>query len=160
MSETGRIVDLLTRSYEGEAWHGPNLRGLLEGVSAARAAAKPVAGSHSIWEIALHIAVYEDVVRRRVEGESIGDVPEAEEWPQVGETSPAAWRETLARFDEGHRRLRETLARFPDARLLDLVPARGYPFYVMLHGIIEHDLYHAGQIALLMRAQGVRPQEE
>ena len=160
MSETGRIVDLLMRSYEGEAWHGPNLRGLLEGVSAARAAAKPVAGAHSIWEIALHIAVYEDVVRRRVEGEPIGDVPEAEEWPKPGEASPAAWREALARIDEGHRRLRQTLAQLPDDRLLDTVPGRGYSFFVMLHGIIQHDLYHAGQIALLMRAQGVRPQEE
>ena len=160
MSETGRIGDRLQRSYEGDAWHGPPLRELLEGVSAAQAAAKPVAGAHSIWEIALHIGVYEDVVRRRVEGEPVGELPEAEAWPKVGETSPAAWRGTLARFEEGHRRLWQALTGFPDARLPDTVPGHDFPFYIMLNGIIEHDLYHAGQIALLMRAQGIRPQED
>jgi uncharacterized damage-inducible protein DinB len=160
MSEAGRIWDLLQRSYEGDSWHGPALRELLESVSAAQAASRPVAKAHSIWEIALHIGAYEDVVRRRIGGEPVGELSEPEAWPKVGETTPAAWRETLARFDEGHRRLREALASFPDARLLETVPGRDYPFYIMLYGIIQHDLYHAGQIALLMRAQGVSPQDE
>ena len=157
MSETGRIWDLLQRAYEGGAWHGPALRELLENVPPAKAAARPVAAAHSIWEIALHIGAYERVVRRRIEGEPIGELPEAEEWPDVADTSPAAWRRTLETFEEEHRRLREALAGFPDSRLADTVPGRDYPFYIMLYGIIQHDLYHAGQIALLMRAQGVEP---
>jgi len=160
MNEAGRIADLLRRSYEGEAWHGPALRELLESVSAAQAAARPVAKAHSIWEIALHIGAYEDVVRRRIQGEAVGEVSESEAWPKPGETTPAAWRETLARLEDGHRRLGEAVAGFPDARLPETVPGRDYPFYVMLYGIIEHDLYHAGQIALLMRAQGVSPHDE
>ena len=157
MSETGRIWDLLQRAYEGDAWHGPALRELLENVPPAKAASRPVAAAHSIWEIALHIGAYERVVRRRIEGEPIGELPEAEEWPDVADTSPAAWRRTLETFEEEHRRLREALAEFPDSRLADTVPGRDYPFYIMLYGIIQHDLYHAGQIALLMRAQGVEP---
>jgi uncharacterized damage-inducible protein DinB len=157
MSETGRIWDLLQRAYEGDAWHGPALRELLENVPPAKAAARPVAAAHSIWEIALHIGAYERVVRRRIEGEPIGELPEAEEWPDVADTSPAAWRHTLETFEEEHRRLRVALAGFPDSRLADTVPGRDYPFYIMLYGVIQHDLYHAGQIALLMRAQGVEP---
>jgi len=157
MSETGRIWDLLQRAYEGDAWHGPALRELLENVPPAKAAARPVPAAHTIWEIALHIAAYEQVVRRRIEGEPIGELSQAEEWPAVADTSPAAWRRALEAFEEEHRRLREALSGFPDARLADTVPGRDYPFYIMLYGVIQHDLYHAGQIALLMRAQGVEP---
>jgi hypothetical protein len=55
MSEIHRIADQLKRSLEGEAWHGPALRELLSGVTAKQAAARPLAGAHSIWEIVLHI---------------------------------------------------------------------------------------------------------
>jgi hypothetical protein len=46
---------------------------------------------------------------------------------------------------------------FPEARLNDPVPDRDYPLYLMLYGIIQHDLYHAGQIVVLMQAQGLTP---
>lgn len=159
MSEAGRIWDLLQRVYEGgDAWHGPSLRELLEGVTSAQAAARPLREARTIWELALHVAVYEDVVRRRIEGEPVGTLPFEEAWPRPSDTSPAAWRRTLDEFEEGHRRLRQAVSTFPDARLADVVPGRDYPFYVMLYGIIQHDIYHAGQIEMLMCAQGLHPQ--
>src|SRR6267378_3569421 len=39
MKETDRIVDQLRRAYEGEAWHGPSVREVLEGVTASQASA-------------------------------------------------------------------------------------------------------------------------
>jgi len=60
-------------------------------------------------------------------------------------------------WGEARRALRQAVASFPDARLTDPVPGREYPFYVMLYGAIEHAHYHAGQIEMLMLAQGVRP---
>jgi uncharacterized damage-inducible protein DinB len=157
MSETERIWDLLQRSYEGDAWHGPALRELLENVTAWQAAAHPVSGVHSIWEITLHVALYESVVRRRLLGEAV-EPSDKEAWPKVADSSPAAWRRTLEVFEEGHRGLRRAVNDLPERLLAEPVPGREYPHYVMLHGVIQHDLYHAGQIALLLRAQGARPQ--
>jgi uncharacterized damage-inducible protein DinB len=86
MSEIEKVVEQLRRAFEGNAWHGPAMREILADVTAPGAAAKPLAEAHSIWDIVLHMTVWEDVVRRR------------------------------------------------------------------LHGIIQHDLYHAGQIAVLKKA--------
>ncbi len=159
MSESGRIWDLLQRAYEGgDAWRGPSLRELLESVTAPPAAARPIAGTKTIWELLLHLTLYEDVVRRRIEGEPIGELSEEEAWPAPESTSPTVWRKALEAFEEGHRRLRQTVAGFSDARLTDVVPGRDYPFYVMLYGAIQHLLYHAGHIEMLMLAQGVQPQ--
>jgi len=145
MSESGRIWDLLQRSFEGgEAWHCPSLRDLLGSVTAEQAAARPIAGAPTVFELLLHLTAFQDLVSRRLEREAA--------------TTPAAWRAALVGFEEAHRRLRQSVAAFPDERLKQAVPGREYPFYVMLYGAIEHALYHAGQIEMLMVAQGVRPQ--
>ena len=66
MSEVKRINDQLRRAFDGEAWHGPSVLELLKDVSAVQAAAHPIEGAHSIWELALHIAAWENVARKRI----------------------------------------------------------------------------------------------
>jgi uncharacterized damage-inducible protein DinB len=158
MSETDRIWDQLQRSFEGnEAWHCPSLRDLLAAVTAEQAAARPIAGAPAIWELLLHTTVYENVVRRRLLGEHVETPPDEAAWPRPADTSPAAWLRAKLDFGEARRALRQAVASFPEARLGETVPGREYTFYVMLHGAVEHALYHAGQVEMLMMAQGVRP---
>lgn len=157
IGETDRIWDLQQRAYEGNVWHGAALRRLLAEVTPEQAAARPVKNARTIWEIALHVGTYEDVVRRRLEGEHIEELPEEQGWPVVRDASHAAWRKTLVELDESHRRLRRALSSFPESRLDETVPGRDYPFYLMIYGNIQHDLYHAGQIVVLMQAQGLEP---
>ena len=151
MSEIRRIRSQLRHAFEGPAWHGPSVRELLSDVTAERAARRPIAGAHSIWEITLHIATWERVVLKRLEGDMTGDPPTEEDWPAVTDTSDEAWQQTLASLEEGNRALREAIARFDEARLDELVSEKVYPFYFMLHGVIQHGLYHAGQIAMLKK---------
>jgi uncharacterized damage-inducible protein DinB len=158
MSEIDRIWDQLQRSFEGnEAWRCPSLRDLLASVGAAQAAAHPVAGAPSVWELLLHTTVYEDVARRRLAGEAVATLPDEAAWPVPDETTPAAWLRAKLAFGEARRALRQAVAAFPDERLSEPVPGREYTYYVLLHGVVEHALYHAGQIEMLMVAAGVRP---
>lgn len=154
MKEVARIVDQLQRAFAGEAWHGPSLREILGGVNAEQAARRPLPQAHNIWEIVLHIAGWKSVVRRRLSGEVIGDVGDDQDWPPVGDPSEAAWRKTVEELERCHQQLREAVAQLTDERLGETVPAKGYSVYAMLHGILQHDLYHAGQIALLKKALG------
>ena len=151
MSEVERIVDQLRRAYEGEAWHGPPFKQVLAGVTAEQAARRPVANAHTIWELVLHIAVWESVVRRRLAGEVTDPTPE-QDWPPVRDTSEAAWKKVLAELERGHLQLRQSIALLSDTQLSDKAPGKDYSLYGMLHGVIQHDLYHAGQIALLKKA--------
>jgi len=149
--EIERIADQLRRAFEGEAWHGPALRELLADTTAAKAAERPLPAAHSIWEIVLHIAAWKNIVRRRLEGEVVVNVPLEEDWPSVKETNDAAWKGALSELEQAHRALYEKVAGFDEARLSEIVPGKNYSFYILLHGAIQHDLYHAGQIALLKR---------
>ena len=151
MDEVRRLSDQLKRSYEGHAWHGPALRELLDGVSAQAAAARPVAGAHSIWELVLHVAAWEDAARRILDGEEIGDMPEAQNFPPAAAVSDHAWHEALGHLESVHRALVEDVHDLTDEELMQEVPSRKYTVYFLLHGVVQHNLYHAGQIALLKK---------
>ena len=153
MSESARIADQLRRAFEGEAWHGDSLFEILKGVTAAQAAARPIAGAHSIWELALHIAAWDGAVLRRLGGVAVA-LSDAENFPAVMDTSDAAWRAALADVRRVHAELVSAVSVLPDSRLSDMVPGKEgahYTFYYMLHGVAQHELYHAGQIALLKK---------
>ncbi|MFB3920579.1 MAG: DinB family protein [Terriglobia bacterium] len=153
MSEVKRIVDQFRRAFEGYAWHGPALWDLLGDVTSQQAFAKPLAGAHSIWEIVNHVAVWEGVVRRRIRGEVINGLSPEQDWPAVNDSSEAAWQETLTRLERGNHELRDTIAAMSDEQLKEAVLGQSYTFYVMLHGVIQHDLYHAGQVAVLKKGR-------
>jgi uncharacterized damage-inducible protein DinB len=151
-SEAARISELLRRAFDGSAWHGPALLELLEDVNAATAAAKPLPEVHTIWELVLHIAVWDGVALRRLSGEKsqpTGDL----NFPPMPKPTEAAWRKAVEATKRTHNTLVKTVAALPDSRLGDRVPGKRYDFYHMLHGIAQHELYHAGQIAILKKAR-------
>ncbi|MGC1448712.1 MAG: DinB family protein [Candidatus Sulfotelmatobacter sp.] len=150
-SEASRIADQLRRAFDGSAWHGPALLELLEDVDAATAAAKSLVQVHSIWELVLHVAVWDDAGLRRLSGETWQPIGLAN-FPPVTKPTEAAWRKAVAATKRTHDALVKTVAALPESRLWDRVPGKRYDFYHMLHGIAQHELYHAGQIAILKKA--------
>ena len=146
------LDDQLRRSFDGDAWHGPAVREALDGIDANRAAAHPVAGAHSVWELVLHLGATYRVVLRRLAGESAQLTPD-EDWERVPEPTEANWRATIDRLAALNRELREAVRIFPVERLdQPLVPNPTYTAITQFIGITQHDLYHAGQIVLLKRA--------
>jgi uncharacterized damage-inducible protein DinB len=150
-SEAALISDQLRRAFYGDAWHGPSLMELLEDVDAAMAAAKPLKKVHSIWELLLHIAAWDGAGLVRLSGK-VCQLTGAKNFPLVLEPREAAWKKAVEEAKRTHDKLVETVAELDDARLRDRVPGKRYDFYHMLHGIAQHELYHAGQIAILKKA--------
>ena len=151
-SASALIADQLRRAFDGSAWHGPALLELLEDVDAPTAAAKPLPNVHSIWELVLHIAAWDGVVLRRLGAKKV-QLKSTQNFPRVPNPAEAAWREAIAQTKRIHDTLVATVAALPDSRLRDHVPGKRYDFYHMLHGVVQHELYHAGQIAILKKAQ-------
>jgi uncharacterized damage-inducible protein DinB len=151
MTEIARIQDQLQRAYDGKAWHGPSLCALLADVTAAKAAAKPIPGAHSIWELVLHIIAWEDAVVRRLAGELVIMLPEEQNFPAVVDTSEAAWKKTQEELAAAHQEMQQAIEKLSDEELNARVPGKQGSFYFNIHGAIQHNLYHAGQIALLKK---------
>jgi uncharacterized damage-inducible protein DinB len=158
MSEVHRLLDLLQRAHNGDAWHGPSVTAALDGVDAAAARARPIAAGHTIWETALHIIAWRHEVERRAGGKA-PTLPEEGDWPAVPDDDAECAR-VFERLDASHRSLIAAVKRLADADLDRQVgeeggqagQGTGVSMAVMLHGIVAHDVYHAGQIALLRKA--------
>jgi hypothetical protein len=152
--ELARIDDELRRAYDGDAWHGPPLREVLNGVTAEKAAGKHPQLTHTAWALVNHLAADIDVVARRItEWRAIGE-PEAGDFLPATDTSEAAWGAALENLDRHHRTLLAVVAGLDVAKLEAIVPGKTYPVAVMLHGTAQHYAYHAGQIALLKKLVG------
>jgi uncharacterized damage-inducible protein DinB len=149
-SEPARIANQLKRAFYGNAWHGPALMELLKEVDSRTAAAKPLADVHSIWELLLHIAAWDGAASRRLAGET-ARLKDLENFPPVPEPTEAAWREAVAATKRTHDTLVKTVASLPTSRLRDRCPGKPYDLYHLLHGVVQHELYHAGQIAILKK---------
>jgi uncharacterized damage-inducible protein DinB len=151
-SDGSRIADQLHRAFCGSAWHGPAVLELLKDVDATTAAVKPLKDVHSIWELVLHVAAWDRAGLRRLGGEKC-QLKGSANFPRVPAPTDSAWRESVAMAKRTHDALVETVAALSDKRLRDQVPGKRYDFYHMLHGIAQHELYHAGQMAILKKAQ-------
>lgn len=176
-----RILDQMERAFDGDAWHGPSVRESLRGVRAYYAAERLITGAHSIWEITLHMEGWKREVVRRLEGKVAGtpekgDWPEVDDtsdnaWQGARQrlaASHARLLEAVQRFpayrlDENVRDDRPLAERLstagesadeadpfsPTARNPAL--GTGLSFYAMLMGIVQHDVYHTGQIGVLKK---------
>jgi uncharacterized damage-inducible protein DinB len=153
MSEINRISDQLKRAYMGEAWHGPSVCEVISDIDPAMAAAYPLQGVHSIWEIVLHMVAWIKFARLSLEEKAMPqNLPPEKDWPVVQEASQTVWESTLKTLEKEHRLLLDRVSKLKDSELSKIVPGRNYSVYFLLHGIIQHNLYHAGQMSLLKTA--------
>lgn len=139
------LLQILDEAYEKKAWHGPNLKQSLRGVSAQAAAWRPAPGRHNIWEIAVHAAYWKYVVRRKLRGDPRGSFPlPGSNWfRRLALPTEKSWRQDRALLEEEHRKLCKAVA--------GLLNRRRRLRWSLIFGVAFHDVYHAGQIRLLRR---------
>jgi DinB superfamily len=149
MSETERIAEQLRLVFEGPSWLGPSIDILLADVREQTASMRAPAGAHTIWELVLHIAAWLRVSRERLSASELVEPTDDEDWPVPGDS----WQDATTRLRSEMKALRESILAFAPERLDEVAPAREpQSFYVLLHGVIQHCAYHAGQIAILKQA--------
>src|SRR5436305_3977369 len=147
MSQTQSFADQLERAFRGGAWHGPAVAEALAGIDAAAAAARPLAGAHSIWEIVHHLTVWNEVPRRRLDGERLENLPAERDWPPVVDVSADAWRAALAALEDSHAALHARVLDLAEGQLEDPVAGSDATVRGMLFGVVPHNAYHGGQMA-------------
>jgi uncharacterized damage-inducible protein DinB len=156
------LIRQLSATHDGEPWYGSSRTSLLKGVRYTEAAAQPVPGGHSVWGLVLHMTAWTNEVRRRVNGHAPASPIEGD-WPAVAEVSASSWEAARQALTNAHLQLVAGLKALPESRWREPIgdthnPALGTGLDLegMVIGLAQHDAYHIGQIATLLRAAGLK----
>lgn len=148
------LLEVIDRAYDVRSWHGPNLRGALRGLRAEEAARRPAPGRHNVWEIAVHCAYWKYRLAYILDPASPRAFDEkGSDWfaRPAGAPAEAAWKADLERLGSWHAILRAGVTSFDPAKLDAPAGRNGFTYADVIAGIAAHDLYHAGQIRLVLR---------
>ncbi len=149
MSEILRIAALMEETFEGSPYYGDSVLGALEGVTTDVASQRPSWSAHSIWDLVVHLTAELNYARDVIKGTAGPWVEGETTWPAIPDRSEEAWREAIEDLKRANQALVAAVGQLDDCVLEEQpVRVRG-PFYVMLHGTMQHSIFHAGQISLL-----------
>ncbi len=152
------ILGEINRMYSGHAWHGPAVLEAVQGITASQAAWRPYPDGHTIFELTHHIAAWIGEATSRLRGNPAGE-PADGNFPPSGTTvDNASWAATLQLLERRQAGLLDAVAAFdtadlsagvnPDRPLSEEEPGT---FSALIHGVVQHNAYHTGQIMLLRR---------
>lgn len=153
------LARLLQKGHSSDPWHGPATEDLLARISPDMAAARPIEDGHSIWEIVLHMAGWQSEVARRLGGAEPG-LPDAGDWPRPPRPSQAAWETAQSDLRASLEELAAAVAELSDADLAERIGTSDRPLGTgvtkaeMVIGMLQHNAYHSGQIAILLKGLG------
>ncbi|MBC7889306.1 MAG: DinB family protein [Ferruginibacter sp.] len=150
MKETERIAGLFEDIYNADPWIDVTLLATLENISAEIASKKITPRWNSVWEILIHIIKWRENVLQRVQGIVI-DSPADNYFTVVSDQSEKAWQHTLQDLKNSQQKWIAFLEKMEEEDFDKIYPANGGSYYKHIHGIIQHDAYHLGQIVMLVK---------
>ena len=145
MESIRNISKLLQRVYDGKAWHGPSLMEVLKDVDESNAR-KKIDNIHSIVQLVLHMVAWRNFVTKRLHGDTAFELNDEQNFPPESD-----WATALKALDKSQADLLKAIDELDTNKLHETVAERKYDFFVLLHGIIHHDIYHIGQIQLIKK---------
>jgi uncharacterized damage-inducible protein DinB len=146
VSQTKQIVDAYRAATIKGAWYGPSLAELLAQVSPELATKPPVPGAHSISALLQHLLLWNERIRNTSDSNPMPRWQAEKEWAEP----PIPWNELVVSWNQSRDLLEEKIRNFPIEDLVKQVPGRNYLYETMLHGIVQHAIYHSGQIAMVL----------
>ena len=153
MNEVKFLIDQLKTTFSGDSWHGPSVMKTLEGIDAGQAAARPLGERHTVWELVDHMTYWLEEVLKSLKDRRAPKPDKVVDWPRMG-SGDEQWRESVRRLEAAVNMLLGELATWNTKDLEKTVGGADYSYRQMLHGAVHHNLYHAGQIAILKRKTG------
>lgn len=120
MNELQQILEQYNQTMTGDAWYGDPVWKILDGIDAHCAAAEPIPGVHTIWQLVMHMAFWEDVANRRFSGSVTPD--EVGNFPDTPAPDEESWQGTLDRFRTSNAGFREALSRVDPGKLDEKTP--------------------------------------
>ncbi len=149
-NEVRRISKMMHDVFDGAAWHGPSIMEVLNKISPEQAF-KVNEHIRPVCELVRHMISWKIFATERLKGHHDFEITKKENWDIHNRDNPLLWNEILDDLKDGQKQLIDILENTIDEKLMEEVEGKAYNYYTLLHGVIQHDLYHLGEIVLLSK---------
>lgn len=149
--KTEEIVNQFEQVYSGKPWYGNSMLEIFNNIPATDAVKKLTRDGHSIVELVYHMITWRYFVIKQIRGDTEFDVSQNDknDWREIHYNKKNLWNDALSEFDKIHKQLISELNNFEEAILQTTAPLRNYTYEFLLTGLIQHDMYHLGQISFI-----------
>jgi len=151
-NEIQSIIRRINTVNSGDPWFGRPVYAILKDVNSKKVNTRPNNSEHSLLELLYHMITWADFTLKRMEKDKIKDLVAAEklDW-RIINPRVHTWKKGLAEFKTIHKKIIALLQKKDDAFLEEKVDYRKYNFRFLVNGLIEHNIYHLGQIAYIRK---------
>lgn len=157
MSRSEKLSNELYNSVFGDPWHGSPVKNILEGISFEKAFLRPIPSAHNIIELTLHLNAWIEETLSRFNN-NISAEPTMGDWPLPQKNTEEYWQAVKQKLFTDTNELIAIIKNFPEEKFDELVGdernisiGTGFSFEGLIIGLVQHNAYHAGQIALLKK---------
>jgi hypothetical protein len=149
------IRQSLLNTLQGQPWYGKPVYSILEAVNQQLVYVRPGGQSHSLIELLYHMIIWTEFTRSLVQDQEATDVAyfDRMDWQDL-DPARHTWTTGLVQFRQANEKILDLLEAKEDSFLGGMVSSRQYNFRFLLHGLTDHHIYHAGQIACLSKVLG------
>src|SRR6188474_2588446 len=147
-------IQYIIKSFEsiltGQPWFGRSVYAILGEVDESKVYTKPNGTEHSMIELLWHMNTWAEFALGSIENRSVDEMKaiEANDWREI-DPKTHTWNKGLEQLKSSHKKITELLSQKDDRFLGEIVPLRKFNFRYMLNGLIQHNIYHLGQVAYL-----------
>ena len=149
-----KLVKEFEDILSGGPWYGDPIYKILDRITFDSAYEKPIPAAHNVAEILLHMLSWTEEVMDRMNGMT-ASTPSSGDWPDPGAPDEQKWQLWVEDLKLVNVNLIKIIRDFPDEQWDDKIDdKRGYEpttYEELIHGFFQHQIYHAGQIALLVK---------
>ena len=157
MNQSAKLQTQLETILYGQAWYGTPIYTILESITFEAAYEKPEHASHNIAEILTHMLAWTEEAINRMKDNPAGQ-PARGDWNDVVHPDEQKWLQLIASFKLANVELTKLISNFPDEKWTEATndsrgtyTGYGATYDAMIVGLMQHHVYHAGQISLLNR---------
>lgn len=147
------IKDQLIETYNGDPWYGRSILSILNEVTAASAWNARSSKDHTNIILLRHMINWRQFTISRFENAALKNTEyfDTNNWQSILNCQEKDWLTALDDLASSQKELLEMISLKTDDFLDGQVPGRSYNFSYLLLGIIQHDIYHIGQIMVSLK---------
>jgi uncharacterized damage-inducible protein DinB len=151
-TEIKSILSSLEETLSSQPWYGRSVYSILEEVDPTTVYIHPGNDGHSLVELLYHMITWVEFTVDGLKGEKGKGVDffEQLDWRIIDPTEHT-WENGLQQFKKANQELISMLNKLDDAALEQIVRGRKYTTRYMLNGLVQHNIYHLGQIAYISK---------